>query len=212
MYFCPAIKSPLHLYVDSRREKGLTQELTKRRSGHTQRGKAAQVNTSFCQEWPCGVTETTMTFTSEELISSCSSAAEQLHDLEQVPCLPDPHSAPPVVRQGICGEACRFSQDMLWERAVGVVLFSCQRLIERLPGDKWSAGIPDFSALMQRSSSELLLIVFQVAQFLCLSLSWKLPTIYPFLTTAFKDIKQHTSSFVFEGQPLRQDACWLASL
>jgi len=97
--FLRSWESPFALYVESRREKGLTQSWQEEVWTCTQRDKAAQVNTSFCQEWPCGVTETTVTFMSEKLISSCSSAAEQLHDLEQVPCLPDPHSAPPGARQ-----------------------------------------------------------------------------------------------------------------
>ena len=140
--FLPLWESPFALYVESRREKGLTQNWQEEVWTCTQRDKAAQVNTSFCQEWPYGVTETTMTFTSEELISSCSSAAEQLHDLEQVPCLPDPHSAPPVVRQrGTWGRHVPF----LPGRAVGTCC-RCSALQlpavnrERLPGETGQAN------------------------------------------------------------------------
>ena len=140
--FLPSWESPFALYAESRREKGLTRSWQEEAWTCTQRGKAAQVNTSFYQEWPCGVTETTVTFMSEKLISSCSSAAEQLHDLEQVPCLPDPHSAPPGVRQrGTWGRHVPF----LPGRPVG----TCCRLStlqlpafnrERLPGEMGQAS------------------------------------------------------------------------
>ena len=127
--FLPSWKSPFALYVESRREKGLTQSWQEEVWTCTQRDKAARVNTSFGQEWPCGVTGATMTLTSEKLISSCFSAAEQQTWSKFLASLI--LTQPPVV-----------SQRGTWERHVRLlpgrpVGTCCQGSTLQLPAVNW---------------------------------------------------------------------------